>query len=78
MLVQPIPVSVRDGAKERELMLLEFQGEFEHTEINDASMFGGLDLGQLVEKSQGNYELTVGNHLLKGKAQNLPRPMILT
>ena len=29
--------------------------------------FKGLELGQIVEKSGGQYELTVGNHLLKGK-----------
>ena len=36
-----------------------------------------MDLGTLTEKAQGTYELTVGNHLLKGKIQNLQRPMIL-
>ena len=29
--------------------------------------FKGLELGQIVETSGGQYELTVGNHLLKGK-----------
>ena len=67
MLVRPIPITAKDGAKEKEMVLFEFQGEFEHTEINDPNMFAGLDLGQLVEKAQGFYELSVGNHLLKGK-----------
>ena len=68
MLVQPIPITVQQGAKDKEMILFEFQGEFEHTEISEMSQFGGLDLGQMTEKAQGTYELTVGNHLLKGKA----------
>ena len=77
MLVQPIPITVQNGAKENELVLLEFQGEFEHTELeaplkyenrNQSNLINGLDLGQLVERAAGNYELTVGNHLLKGKS----------
>ena len=67
MLVQPIPITAKEGAKQTEMVLFEFQGEFEHTEINDASQFNGLDLGSLEEKAQGTYEFTVGNHLLKGK-----------
>jgi len=67
MRVQPIPIRVQSGAKHKEMVLFEFQGEFEHTEINDPNEFAALDLGSLVEKPQGTYELTVGNHLLKGK-----------
>ena len=67
MLVRPIPISVQDGAAQQEMILFEFQGEFEHNEISEANAFGGLELGALVEKAQGTYELTVGNHLLKGK-----------
>ena len=45
MLVQPIPITIQNGAKENELVLLEFQGEFEHTELEGANQFGSLDLG---------------------------------
>ena len=51
------------------MILFEFQGEFEHTEISDTNQFDGLDLGSLIERSQGTYELMVGNHLLKGKSR---------
>ena len=67
MLVEPIPITVQDGAKNKELVLLEFQGDFEHTDMSEPDQFRGLELGSLVEKPMGNYELTVGNHLLKGK-----------
>ena len=72
-------------------MLIEFQGEFEHSEIIDGQ-FKGIELGRLTEKNNGAYELKVGNHLLRGKSdfdsansllhagkvQNLPRPMVMT
>ena len=45
MFVQPIPITVQNGANENELVLLEFQGEFEHTELEGSNQFGGLDLG---------------------------------
>ena len=67
MLVQPIPITVGPDAKQTEMVLFEFQGEFEHSQVTDSNQFGGLDLGSLQEKAQGTYELTVGNHLLKGK-----------
>lgn len=47
-----------------ELLMIEFQGEFEH---NHEDSFEGLDLGTLTERPGGTYELTVGNHLLRGK-----------
>ena len=47
-----------------EMMMLEFQGEFEHS---SADVLDGLTLGDLSEKPGGNYDLVVGNHLLKGK-----------
>ena len=46
------------------MLLLEFQGEFEHS---TADVFDELELGNLTEKTAGNYELVVGNHLLRGK-----------
>ena len=30
------------------------------------------------EASKGNYELQIGNHLLKGKASDLPKPLLMT
>ena len=66
MQVQPIPVKLSSGAIQNELTLIEFQGSFEHSEYADGQ-YRGLDLGQLEEKSAGNYSLTVGNQLLNGK-----------
>lgn len=54
---------------------MEFQGDFEHTETPD---YDSLELGNLKELSKGNYELRIGNHLLKGKSQDLLKPLILT
>ena len=64
--VQPIPITVENGAIQKEMMLLEFQGEFEHSEIIDGK-FGGIELGRITERAGGNYELKVGSHLLRGK-----------
>ena len=35
MLIRPIPITVKEGAKNQEMILFEFQGEFEHTELSD-------------------------------------------
>ena len=48
-------------------MLIEFQGEFEHSEMIDGD-FKGMELGRITEKNNGQYELKVGNHLLRGKS----------
>ena len=48
------------------MLILEFQGEFEHS---TADTFDDLELGNLTEKAAGNYELLVGNHLLRGRTQ---------
>ena len=46
-----------------EYLIFEFQGEFEHTTLDD---FDEQVLGSVQEKAGGNFELTCGNHLLKG------------
>ena len=46
-----------------EFLIFEFQGEFEHTTLDD---FDEQVLGSVLEKPGGNFELTCGNHLLKG------------
>lgn len=55
--------------------MLEFQGDFEHS---DTPEFDGLTLGQMKEATKGNYELLIGNHLLRGKISDLPKPLIMT
>ena len=50
-LIRPIPITAASGVKDNEMVLFEFQGEFEHTEIDDPDQFAGLDLGSLVEKA---------------------------
>ena len=56
--------------------MFEFQGDFEHSET---AQFDSLNLGLLKESStKGMYDLQVGNHLLKGKMVDLPKPLILT
>ena len=30
------------------------------------------------EASKGNYELLIGNHLIRGKISDLPKPIIMT
>ena len=67
MQVQPIAVKMENGAIRTELTLIEFQGTFEHSEAVDGQ-FTGMELGQINEKAGDSYELTVGNHLLKGKS----------
>lgn len=58
-----------------EVVILEFQGDFEHS---DMGQFDSLTLGQLKETSKGNYDLVIGNHLLRGKMSDLPKPIIMT
>ena len=58
-----------------ELALMELQGEFEHSET---PQFDSLQLGLLKESSKGNYDVQIGNHLLKGKSVDLPKPLIMT
>lgn len=55
--------------------MMEFQGDFEHSEI---AQYDSLELGMIIEVSKGNYELRIGNHLLKGKMSELVKPMIMT
>ena len=57
------------------MTLFEFQGDFEHSETGE---FDSLELGNLKEVSKGNYELQVGNHLIKGKVIDLVKPLIMT
>jgi hypothetical protein len=37
-----------------------------------------LQLGLMKETSKGNYDMQVGNHILKGKSVDLPKPLIMT
>ena len=69
-MVQAIPFTVKDGAQSKELVLLEFQGEFEHSELSDATDYKGLELGKLATKGGDNYELAIGNQLLRGKRES--------
>jgi len=70
-----IQIAVPSGTAVSEMVMLEFQGEFEHTE---QVQLEGLELGQLEKKEGENYELKVGNHLLKGKEMTLAKPLIFT
>ena len=56
-------VLLKSEANTKELVLIEFQGEFEHPDFPEGQ-FQGIELGKLSEKSGGNYELLIGNHLL--------------
>lgn len=55
--------------------MLEFQGDFEHSDI---AQFDSLTLGSMKAQTNGVYELMVGNHLIKGKISDLPKPIIMT
>lgn len=55
---------------------MEFQGEFGHS---DTAEYDSLQLGLLKESTvKGTYDMQVGNHLLKGKIVDLPKPLIMT
>ena len=58
-----------------EMLIFEFQGEFEHSCFDQ---FEDLELGDLAVKTGGNYEITCGNHLLRGKLMDLPKPIVLS
>ena len=62
-----LPSTHKSGDKLREYILLEFQGDFEHS---NSFNFDGLSLGDLVtdDKVKDAFTLTVSNHLLKGKS----------
>ena len=64
-----------DSYLDDELAILEFQGDFENSETAE---FDTLPLGILKDCDKGNFELKVGNHLLKGKAIDLPKPLLMT
>ena len=46
------------------MALFEFQGEFEHTSVDE---FDGLVLGQLADKPNGDVEILCGNQQIRGK-----------
>ena len=55
---------------------MEFQGEFGHS---DTAEYDSLQLGLLKESTvKSTYDMQVGNHLLKGKIIDLPKPLIMT
>ena len=54
---------------------MEFQGEFENLETNE---YDSLQLGVIKESAKGMYDMQIGNHLLKGKALDLPKSLIMT
>jgi chromosome transmission fidelity protein 8 len=55
---------------------MELQGEFGHS---DTAEYDSLQLGLLKESAvKGTYDMQVGNHLLKGKIVDLPKPLIMT
>lgn len=58
-----------------EIIMMELQGDFEHSE---APQFDSLTLGCVKEASKGNFELQIGNHLLKGKSIDLQKPILMT
>ena len=60
-----------------QMLILEMQGEFEHNQL-EPHEFNHQLLGTLTEKTPGNYELVVQNHILKGKKSLLPSPMLFT
>ncbi|CDW72440.1 UNKNOWN [Stylonychia lemnae] len=60
---------------EDELVILEFQGDFEHS---NSSQYDDLNLGSMRELQGGNYELQVGNHMIKGKLTDLPKALLFT
>lgn len=61
--------------EKKEHVILEFQGEFEHSHTEN---FSHLSLGELKEVRKGTYALQVSNHSLEGKSQNLAKPLLLT
>ena len=74
MLKNQIAVKVAgpDSLK-NEMTLIEFQGEFEHSDLGEGAVNAvgsGLDLGELEQKSGGNYELRINNQLLHGKSND--------
>ena len=56
-------------------VLLEFQGDFEHSAETN---FDAMELGDLRQLKSGAYEFIVGNQLLKGKTAGLPKPLLVT
>ena len=62
---------------------MEFQGDFEFVEDSGkvrSEGFEGLDLANLKKAKFGAdmYEIRFGNHLMKGKAQKLDKPLLFT
>ena len=66
----------------KEFSMLEIQGEFEYVvddsdKVLTSQHFDSLTLGNLKKKG-GMYELYVGNHVLRGKIQELEKPLLFT
>lgn len=55
----------------KELCMLELQGEIQYVENLD-----GLNLGKYEESGQ-RCKLAIGNHVLKGKIEELSKPLFL-
>lgn len=58
-------------AGEREFVIIELQGEVKH----EIERLDGAHLGSLIEAREGQYELHIGNHILRGKKEKLDRPI---
>lgn len=55
----------------KELCIVELQGEIQYIENLD-----GMNLGKYEETGQ-KCKLTIGNHVLRGKIEDLPKPLLL-
>ena len=69
----------KDPTSQNEMIILEFQGSFEHNQY-ESDEFGDLDLGTLQPAKFGAnmFELLVGNQIMKGKKSKLAKPMLMT
>jgi hypothetical protein len=55
----------------KEYFMFEMQGEIEYCDKLD-----GIHLGKFEELGQ-KCKLTIGNHILRGKIEDLPKPLLL-
>ena len=74
MVQKLIKIGTLSDAGLTEMMMFEFQGDFEHTAVEE---FGDLHLAKMTERPGGNFELICGNHLIKGKVVDLPKQVVL-
>lgn len=73
-MAQPGLIQIVRELEDEELVLLELQGNIEHS---TEKVYNNLYLGKLEKVDEDNYNLYIGNHVIAGKKQKMKNPFVV-